>query len=72
MSIVSSVYVLDYHTQSDGRRYVRELHTDSVGVVHVVEYLAVSGADYQAIANARATTIETTLAEQEAEAIINA
>ena len=71
MSIVSSTYQADSNSQPDGRRYVRELHTDSVGVVHVVEYLAASGADYQAIANARVTAIETTLAEQEAEAIIN-
>lgn len=71
MSIVSSTYQLDTHAQIDGRRYVREFHTDSEGVEHRVEYLADVGTDYQAVANARASAIAESLAEKEAEAIIN-
>jgi hypothetical protein len=71
VSIVSSAYVADGHTQLDGRRYVEEAHTDSVGVVHSVRYLAPVGADYQAIANARASQIADALAEAEAQAAID-
>lgn len=39
MTIVSSTAIVG-HTQSDGRRYVREQHSDHLGVVHEVEYLA--------------------------------
>jgi hypothetical protein len=39
MSIVSTVG----HAQIDGRHYVEELHTDHLGVVHRVEYLAAVG-----------------------------
>ena len=71
MSIVSSTYTLDNHTQIDGRRYVTELHTDHIGVAHLVEYLAPIGADYQSIANARADSIALALAEAEAEELLN-
>lgn len=71
MSIVSSTYTLDDHAQADGRKYVTEMHTDSVGTVHTERYLAAVGADYQAIANARAAVIAAALADAEAEAITN-
>lgn len=71
MSIVSSTYTVDDHAQADGRRYVVESHTDSAGGVHRVQYLAVAGADYQAIANARAVVIADQLAEAEAQAVVN-
>jgi hypothetical protein len=71
MSIVSSTYEIDAHVQADGRRYVREFHTDSGGAVHVVEYLSADGANYQATANSRAAAIAESLADEEAEAIIN-
>ena len=71
MSIVSSTYVADAHVQKDGRRFVVESHTDSVGGIHTTHYLAPIGADYQALANARAATIAASLAEQEATEILN-
>lgn len=71
MSIVSSTYTVDSHAQSDGRKYVMEAHTDSTGVVHRVQYLAPVGADYQAIADARATAIAAQLAEQEAGEVLS-
>ena len=71
MSIVSSTYTVDDRAQVDGRHYVTELHTDSAGVVHRVEYLAAVGADYDAILAARADAIATQLAEEETEAVIN-
>jgi hypothetical protein len=71
MSIVSSTYTVDTHDQVTGRRFVTEHHTDSVGVVHTVTYLAPVGADYQAIANARAEAIAEQIANEEAEALIN-
>lgn len=71
MSIVSSTYTLDSHPQIDGRTYVTERHTDSVGEIHVVEYLAPVGADYQAIMTARAGVIADALAQAEVEALLN-
>ena len=70
MAIVSSTYTVG-HAQADGRRYVREQHTDSEGIVHSVEYLAALGTDYQAVADARAVSIAASLAEEEFEAIVN-
>jgi len=71
MSIVSSTYEVDAHAQRDGRRFVVETHTDSAGGIHTLHYLAPVGADYQALANARAVTIAENLAEQEATEVIN-
>lgn len=65
-----TVQVTVGHAQSDGRRYVREVHSDGGGVVSVVEYLAIDGADTNAIATARATRLETDLANEEAERVI--
>lgn len=53
--------------QKDGRRYVRETHTDNVGLAHVVEYLAAVGVDYVAVRTARALVIAEQIAAQEAE-----
>lgn len=67
MAIVSSTYEVG-HAQADGRRYVVELHTDSTGKVHRIEYGPMpDGTDYQAIMEARAVQISDQLAEQEAE-----
>jgi len=49
MSIASSSYTLDGHDQKDGRKYVRESHTDHLGVVYAREYLAPVGADYSTL-----------------------
>lgn len=51
--------------QSDGRAYVRERHTDDLGAVHEVEYLADPGADYQAVMLARAPRITADLRQGE-------
>lgn len=67
--IVSSSYTVG-HAQADGRRFVVELHTDSAGVVHRVEYGPMpDGTDYQAIMEARAAQIGEQLAAQEAESL---
>lgn len=70
MAIVSSTYTVG-HAQVDGRKYVAEQHTDSAGVVHRVRYLAAVGANYQAIADARAVVLADQLAAQEFEGIVN-
>lgn len=69
MPIVSSTHSVA-HAQIDGRRYVTEQHTDDLGNVLTVEYLAADDADYVAIRTARALQINDQLAEAEAEALI--
>lgn len=69
MSIVLSTHIEGF-LQVDGRRYVTEFHTDDVGVVHSVEYLAAVNADYVAIRDARVAQINEQLAEAEAQALI--
>lgn len=44
--------------QSDGRRYVRETHTDAFGDFVACEYLAADGTDYAAVMTARAIAID--------------
>ena len=70
MSIVNSTFSLDNHDQVDGRVYVTEIHTDSDGVQHIVEYLADQGMDHSAICTARATQINEILANAEANEIL--
>ena len=67
MPVTNSSYVLDGHTQADGRIYVTETHTLSVGNPMVIMYLAAVGADYNAIMNARVAGINEQLAEEEAD-----
>lgn len=69
MAIVSSTHAVG-HAQVDGRHYVTELHTDSLGAVHVVEYLAEPGADHVAIRDARAALISEQLAAAEADQVL--
>lgn len=71
MAIVSSTYTPDAHTQTDGRRYVSETHTDSTGVVHTLSYLAEPGADYAAILAAHAAQLSESLAAQEYEEVLS-
>lgn len=47
VSIVSSV-IAAIDTQKDGRKWVRELHTDQVGVQYVRQYLAQAADDLNA------------------------
>ena len=70
MTIVLSEYEIG-HLQVDGRRYVRESHTDSQGVVRPLEYGPVVALDYQVVADARARRIEEQLATEEFEGAIN-
>jgi hypothetical protein len=71
MSIVSSTYMVDEHTQRDGRRYVLEEHIDSEGVVYRNMYLSDVGANYSAILAIHASKLAIALAEQEAEEVLN-
>lgn len=71
MAIVSSIAIVDSHSQKDGRIYVRELHTDSIGNVYPIEYLAENGADINSVANARGVRLSDDLAEAEALALMN-
>lgn len=64
MSIVSSTHTVG-HAQADGRAYVLEQHTDHLGAVHRVEYLAAPGTDYVALRATRVASIEAALAETE-------
>lgn len=70
MAIVSSTHTVG-HLQVDGRRYVTEAHTDSVGTVHRREYLAPAAADYVAIRDAWAVALASALAEAEASALVS-
>jgi len=72
MSIVSSTYTQDAHTQANGERYVVEYHTDSESRVHQVgPWLAPVGFDVAARVAERAVALAEQLAEAEAEGIIN-
>jgi len=64
MSIISSVFDLG-SIQRDGRRYCIERHTDHLGIVHVVEYLAEAAANHTTIMNTRALRIAEELKEEE-------
>lgn len=64
MPIVSSIIVED-RAQADGRRHVRERHTDHVGGTHDAVYLAESGADAEAVMAARVANIEAQLKTNE-------
>ncbi len=56
MGIVSSVLVAE-SAQKDGRKWIQETHTDNVGLVYVIRYLAAVGLDTAAIMAARATQL---------------
>jgi hypothetical protein len=71
MSIVSSVNIIDAHTQPGGGRYVIERHTDSDSVVHQVgPYLAPAGFDTAARLASRAISIADQLAQAEADQLL--
>jgi hypothetical protein len=70
MAIVSSVLSKE-GAQRDGRFWVLEMHTDQVGVVYPIRYLAPSGtldAALNATMSARATQIGMDIATAEAQA----
>ncbi len=64
MSIVNSV-IVENVVQKDGRRSVRERHTDHVGVPHFVNYMAEAGANVNTALAARVAKIEAQLASAE-------
>ncbi len=64
MTIVSSVIEAD-RQQKDGRRSVRERHTDHLGIQYFCEYLAEPGANATSAMNARATVLWNQLIELE-------
>jgi hypothetical protein len=57
MSITNSQIVED-RTQADGRRWVRERHTDHVGKQHEIAYLAESGTNANTAMTNRVAQIE--------------
>lgn len=63
MSITSSVVTLG-NALVDGRKYVREVHSDASGVAATIDYLS-GFVDYQAVANARALVLNVQLADDE-------
>lgn len=67
--ITSSVVTIG-HAQIDGRKYIREVHSDASGVAATIDYLGAAGLDYQAIADARAAILNGSLADDEATAKI--
>ena len=56
MRIVSSQIVED-SPQIDGRRWVREVHTDDAGLMHEFAYLAEAASNVSAIMAARAADL---------------
>ena len=68
MAIVTSTHQLG-PVQQDGRRYVTETHTDSIGNVYRREYGPVGAVNYAAIRDAYAVVLADQLAEAEAQAL---
>lgn len=57
-------------TQRDGRRYIREVHTDHAGREHVVSYLAEADTDAQAVLAVHAATVADSLVESEFQSLV--
>ena len=57
MSIVSSVIAED-RAQIDGRRSIRERHTDHLGLIEEISYLAEAGADVASAMAARVSQLD--------------
>lgn len=57
--------IQDGHTQRDGSRYVKEIHSDAIGIVGEFLYKATAAMDTNAIATARAVTLQADLARNE-------
>lgn len=72
MPVASSVFVIDGHAQADGRRYVRETHTRTVGAAIVIEYLAAVGTNYATVMTGRVAGINERLADAELSSCIDA
>jgi hypothetical protein len=71
MPIISSSYVSDAHTQLGGGRWTTETHVDGDGVKYTVgPYLWDGMANRETLMAARATEISASLAEAEANALL--
>lgn len=69
--IISSTFTLG-HAQTNGTRYVTEMHTWDDDTYTILEYGPVPDTvDHQAIANARAEQIMEQMAQQEFEEVLN-
>ena len=71
MSIVSSTFVSEPRTQSDGTVWVHETHTDSTGRTYRMSYKKSAAMDPQTIMEARAVKLAVELADREAEELTN-
>lgn len=69
MSIELSV--VEYTTQADGSLSVVERHTDHLGNKYTRVYFVPAGSDLEALAAAHAEELETQLAEQEIDQLID-
>lgn len=70
MPIINSVVAED-RPQIDGRRAIREQHTDHLGRIHTVEYLAGANEDVTAVLSGRATQIAAQQQQQELASLID-
>lgn len=71
MPIVSSSYTVG-PLEACGRRWVREVHVDDLGALHIREYLSPDqAADRGAILSARAAALSENMAEDEATELTN-
>lgn len=68
-SITNSVIVED-RAQRDGRRWIRERHTDNAGVTHDIVYMAEEGANATTAMTARVATIVSQLETGEVDSIM--
>jgi len=64
MAIISSIIAED-QAQKDGRRSIREIHTDHLGKQHSVSYMAKAESDVNAVMIARLSQINAQLIEIE-------
>lgn len=70
MAIVSSI-ILETSIQTDGRRWIREKHTDHLGFLHFAQYLTNADSDINAIMLARIPFINSMLIENEEQKLIS-
>lgn len=68
MPIINSTYIVDSVQQADGRRWVKETHTDHNGKTYNAEYLASDGFDYVVCMALRAQHIGDEIDSKEAAA----
>lgn len=64
MPIVSST-ILEDAAQRDGRRWIRERHTDQLGVAQVITYLGAANTDAAAVMAARVSVLDAALIADE-------